>query len=79
MASDFQPLSEDEIKRFNEIMAEYLLHHNENHLEELFRIFDRNNNGLISPVELKIVLETIEGHVVPDEQVQALVRAADVN
>ena len=61
-----QPLSAAEIRRFNEIMGEYLLHHNESHLEELFRIFDRNGNGVITTEELKLDLETIEGHVVPD-------------
>ena len=72
-------LTPAEVQRFNEILAEFLLHHNEAHLEELFRLFDRNGNGLISPDELKVVLETIEGHVVSDDKVQAMMKAADIN
>ena len=74
-----KPLTQEEIKRFNEILGEYMLQHNDSHLEELFSIFDRNGSGTITPDELKVVLETVEGHVVPDAQVQAMMKTADVN
>ena len=43
------PLTPEEIEHFNDAVRDFLMNGNEDRLQELFRIFDRNGNGKISP------------------------------
>ncbi|XP_055602120.1 calmodulin-A-like [Uranotaenia lowii] len=51
---------------------------NEEELKEAFRIFDRDGNGMISAEELKVALKSF-GEQLSDEEVEELLREADVN
>lgn len=79
MSSETPPLTPEEITHFNEALIDYLTHHNDSRLGELFNIFDRNKNGSVSPEELKMVMETISGRALTDEKVQHIIKSADIN
>ena len=74
-----RPLSQQEIVTFNEIIVNYLTHHQTTRLEELFNLFDRNSNGTLSPLEIKTVMEQVSGHGFSDEKLQHLLSIVDVN
>jgi calmodulin len=74
-----KPLSAEEINRFNEILLDYLTHHNTGRLEELFGLFDRNGNGTLSPLEIKTVMEQVSGHGFSDDKLQNLLSIVDKN
>lgn len=79
MSNETPPLTPEEITHFNEALIDYLTHHNNSRLEELFNIFDRNKNGSINSEELKMVMETISGRALTNEKVQHIIESADVN
>lgn len=74
-----KPLSEEEIRNFNEILIDYLTNHNASRLSELFSLFDRNKNGSLSPLEIKTVMEQTSGHGFSDEKLQNLMGIVDKN
>jgi Ca2+-binding EF-hand superfamily protein len=77
--AESRPLSKEEIATFNEILSGYLAGHQNNRLEELFNLFDRNKNGTLSPVEIKTVMEQVSGHGFSDQQLQHLLNVVDKN
>jgi calmodulin len=50
----------------------------ENELKDAFAMFDKNNDGHITPEELKSVLTTM-GERLTDEEAQEFIDDADVN
>jgi calcium-binding protein CML len=74
-----QPFSAQEVQQFNEALYGFLYRHEDHRLAELFNLFDRNKNGVISGDEIKVVLEQIAGHGFSDEQVSRLVKTVDEN
>ena len=79
MSEEVNPLSPDEINSFNEALRGYLVDHDEQRLEELFRLFDRNSNGELSSGEIRTVMEQISGHGFSNEQIDNLVAQVDAN
>ncbi|OMJ92598.1 hypothetical protein SteCoe_4608 [Stentor coeruleus] len=74
-----KPLNAEEIAAFNDILVTYLTRHDTSRLEELFRLFDRNGNGTLSPLEIKTVMEQISGHGFSDDKLQNLLSIVDKN
>jgi Ca2+-binding EF-hand superfamily protein len=74
-----KPLTAEEIAQFNEILFNFITHHQTNRLEELFNLFDRNKNGSLSPLEIKTVMEQVSGHGFTDENLQHLLSVVDKN
>ena len=72
-------LTPEEVETFNTTLYEFLAKHDESNLEVLFNLFDRDKNGLISPDELKAVMEQVSGHGFSDEKVQSIISSADIN
>jgi len=66
-----------EFRDFIELMARKLKDSdNEQEIREAFKVFDKDNNGTVSAVELKHVLKTLGDNVTADE-VDELIREAD--
>jgi len=47
-------------------------------LEEAFKLFDQDGNGLISPQELKNALKLL-GEDLPDDEIHSMIKEADLN
>ena len=45
----------------------------------VFKIFDRDNNGRLDASELKAVMSAVINAEVTDEEVEAMIREADLN
>jgi len=50
----------------------------EEELREAFRVFDKDNNGLVSAAELKHVMTNL-GEKLTDEEVEEMIREADID
>ena len=50
----------------------------EEEIQETFRVFDIDGNGLISPAELKQALANL-GDDLTDEEVEEMIREADID
>lgn len=51
---------------------------NDDELKQAFRIFDRDNNGIISANELKQIMSTL-GEKLSDEEIQTMIEIADTD
>lgn len=77
--SETEPLTEAQVKEFNETMAQFYETGEEDPLHILFRIFDRNGDGRISRAELKLVMDTIDSEKNNEEAIEGMMREADTN
>lgn len=50
----------------------------EEEIREAFKVFDKDNNGVISAAELRHVMTNL-GETLTDEEVDEMIREADVN
>nr|ACO11495.1 Calmodulin [Caligus rogercresseyi] len=68
-----------DLPEFIQSMAKRLARNNlEDEITEAFKVFDKDGNGLISSKELKVVMSNI-GEILKDDEVEALIKEADVD
>ncbi|XP_040583260.1 calmodulin-A [Lepeophtheirus salmonis] len=68
-----------DLPEFIQSMAKRLARNNfEDEITEAFKVFDKDGNGLISSNELKCVMSNI-GEILKDDEVEALIKEADVD
>ena len=69
-----------EFHEFLNIMARKMNEdHNEDDMYEAFKFFDKDNNGFITPTELKSVMFNIVGQNLSDGEVKDMIREVDTD
>lgn len=67
---------------FEEFLRLMSMHVNEKDNDEdllnVFRVFDKDNNGFITPAELKQAMESLD-ETVTDEDIEEMIKEADAN
>ncbi|CAG9313619.1 unnamed protein product [Blepharisma stoltei] len=72
-------LSQAELNRFASLMQDFYMHSDNSKLPDLFRLFDRNHNGLIERLELETVMQQVSGDNSSTQEIREMIEEADVN
>ena len=70
---DFTEFSKMMVKKMHDVDP------HEEQVSEAFRNFDRDGNGQITAEELKYVMNNILGEGMSDEDIQAMIKDADID
>jgi Ca2+-binding EF-hand superfamily protein len=76
---DTKPLSTIQKKELSDLLVSFHIHKNDQALNKIFEIYDRNGDGSISESEFKITLETIVPEDLIDGNISNILREADTN
>ena len=69
-----------EFHEFLDIMARKMNEdHDEDDMYEAFKFFDKDNNGFITPTELKSVMFNVVGQNLSDGEVKDMIREVDTD
>lgn len=73
------PLSHEETVRVRELLNNFYSQRSDESLHQIFQLCDRNQDGKLSHVELKSILNAVLDDIVRDDEVEAMMRRADTN
>mmetsp|Transcript_7747 Transcript_7747/g.14709 ORF Transcript_7747/g.14709 Transcript_7747/m.14709 type:complete len:103 (+) Transcript_7747:4245-4553(+) len=79
MASQYSHLTEDEKHQFFQLMVRFSEERREEVLEQIFDIYDRDHNKVISADELRVTISDLTDLTEVDDIVQKIMNAADYN
>lgn len=77
--AESNPLNQEQMEELNRAMLAFYEQRDDSQLTNLFRLFDRDQNGTISAAELKTVMTDIAGEIVSDIEIQDMIEEADTN
>lgn len=72
-------LNTNELRQLRVVMDEFFRKGSDIKLREMFRFYDRNENGRIDVAELKSVMEQVSQGRVGDEDIRLMMQEADTN
>ena len=73
------PLTESEIQEFKNSVKAFKKGGDESNLEVVFKILDRNGDGVIQAEELKAIAMQVFGQELSEDEVQKNINEADTN
>lgn len=72
-------LDSNELHILRNLLDDFFRKGDDSKLRQMFRSFDRNNNGKVDAVELKSVIEQIQQERMTDDEIGKMMKEADTN